>query len=116
MIAGVKQNYARRCHIPIDAITFDYTCMPADTHPDSAPAEGGAYVNGMFVEGARWDHATAKLEESQPKVGIDKALYSVVWSCLQGCMRVVVLQAVVCLIARTFRTCCKVLPPALMTS
>lgn len=82
MIAGVKQNYARRCHIPIDAITFDYTCMPADTHPDSAPAEGGAYVNGMFVEGARWDHATAKLEESQPKVGIDKALYSVVWSCL----------------------------------
>lgn len=69
MCAGVKQNYARRHRIPIDAITFDYTCMPANMHPEAAPAEGGAYVNGMFVEGARWDHDTAQLAESQPKVG-----------------------------------------------
>lgn len=66
--AGVKQNYARRCHIPIDAITFDYTCMSPDMHPEAAPAEGGAYVGGMFVEGARWDPETAQLAESQPKV------------------------------------------------
>lgn len=65
---GVKQNYARRCRIPIDAITFDYTCMPAGTHPEAAPAEGGAYVNGMFVEGARWDAEAAQLAESHPKV------------------------------------------------
>lgn len=69
LCAGVKQNYARRHRIPIDAITFDYTCMPADMHPEAAPAEGGAYVNGMFVEGARWDHDTAQLAESKPKVG-----------------------------------------------
>lgn len=68
--AGVKQNYARRCRIPIDAITFDYTCMPPDTHPQSAPAEGGAYVNGMFVQGARWDPVNAQLAESHPKVGV----------------------------------------------
>lgn len=65
--AGVKQNYARRCRIPIDAITFDYSCMPADAHPEQAPAEGGAYVDGMFVEGARWDHQAGQLAESQPK-------------------------------------------------
>jgi dynein heavy chain len=65
---GVKQNYARRCRIPIDAITFDYTCMPAGTQPDAAPADGGASVSGMFVEGARWDPDTAQLAESQPKV------------------------------------------------
>jgi hypothetical protein len=68
VLAGVKQNYARRCKIPIDAITFDYTCMPPDTHPEAAPAEGGAYVSGMFVEGARWDPEAAQLAESQPKV------------------------------------------------
>lgn len=67
-LAGVKQNYARRCTIPIDAITFDFTCMPPDAHPEAAPAEGGAYVSGMFVEGARWDPEAAQLAESQPKV------------------------------------------------
>lgn len=65
---GVKQNYARRCHIPIDAITFDYSCMPAGSQPDVLPTDGGAYVGGMFVEGARWDPDTAQLAESQPKV------------------------------------------------
>lgn len=69
--AGVKQNYARRCRIPIDAITFDYSCMPAGSQPDVAPAGGGAYVSGMFVEGARWDPDTAQLAESQPKVCVD---------------------------------------------
>ncbi len=32
------------------------------------PAEDGAYIAGMFVEGARWDAGAMMLEESQPKV------------------------------------------------
>eukprot|EP00879_Flechtneria_rotunda_P017460 GHRR01018298.1.p1 GENE.GHRR01018298.1~~GHRR01018298.1.p1 ORF type:complete len:1011 (+),score=303.03 GHRR01018298.1:919-3951(+) len=67
-LTGVKQNYARKCHIPIDAITFDYSCMPTGPLPEQPPAEGGAYVNGMFVEGARWDDASSMLAESLPKV------------------------------------------------
>jgi dynein heavy chain len=67
--AGVKQNYARRCRIPIDAITFDYSCLPAGPAPEQPPAEGGAYVSGMFVEGARWDNESGMLAESEPKVG-----------------------------------------------
>lgn len=66
--AGVKQNHARRHHIPIDEITFDYSCLPAGPPPDQPPADGGAYVSGMFVEGARWDHETCMLAESEPKV------------------------------------------------
>lgn len=31
--AGVKQNFARKHHIPIDTITFNYRCLP----------EGGDY-------------------------------------------------------------------------
>lgn len=68
-LPGVKQNYARRHRIPIDAITFDYSCLPAGPPPEQPPAEGGAYISGMFVEGARWDHEAGMLAESEPKVG-----------------------------------------------
>lgn len=27
-LTGVKQNFARRHHVPIDTVTFDYVCMP----------------------------------------------------------------------------------------
>ncbi len=30
--------------------------------------EDGAYVNGMFVEGARWDGQAMELADSEPKV------------------------------------------------
>lgn len=69
-MAGVKQNYARRCQIPIDSITFDFSCMPAAAAPDKHPADGGAYLTGMFVEGARWDYDAGQLAESLPKVNV----------------------------------------------
>uniref|UniRef100_A0A383V949 AAA+ ATPase domain-containing protein n=1 Tax=Tetradesmus obliquus TaxID=3088 RepID=A0A383V949_TETOB len=72
-LTGVKQNYARRCRIPIDAITFDYSCLPPGPEPTQPPAEGGAYVSGMFVEGARWDSSTGMLAESEPKVLFSQA-------------------------------------------
>ncbi|KAF6265404.1 dynein heavy chain 6 [Scenedesmus sp. NREL 46B-D3] len=72
-LTGVKQNYARRCRIPIDAIAFDYSCLPAGPAPEQSPAEGGAYVSGMFVEGARWDNHTGMLAESEPKVLFSQA-------------------------------------------
>ena len=36
----------------------------------TAPADG-AYITGMYVEGARWDFDTMMLAESLPKVCID---------------------------------------------
>lgn len=65
-LTGVKQNFARKYKIPIDTVIFNYKCLPAGEN--NQPAEDGAYISGMYVEGARWDYDTMMLTESQPKV------------------------------------------------
>ncbi|KAG1667277.1 hypothetical protein FOA52_012566 [Chlamydomonas sp. UWO 241] len=65
-LTGVKQNFARKHKVPIDTITFSYECLPAGD-PGPAPSDG-AFISGMFVEGARWDAETMLLAESHPKV------------------------------------------------
>jgi len=65
-LTGVLQNYARKYKIPIDTVLFEQECMPRGEY--SEKPEDGAYVNGMFVEGARWDYDAKQLAESLPKV------------------------------------------------
>jgi dynein heavy chain len=62
---GILQNYARKMKVPIDAIAFDFG-IPRE-RPEAKP-EDGAYVYGLFLEGARWDDETWELAESEPKV------------------------------------------------
>jgi len=81
-LTGVKQNYARKYKIPIDTVTFDYTCMPEATY--DKPATDGAYVHGMFVEGARWDYGTMQLAESAPKVLFSPAPTLLLSPCVVG--------------------------------
>ena len=33
LAAGVKQNFARKHKVPIDAVIFDYVCLPAVSVP-----------------------------------------------------------------------------------
>lgn len=66
-LTGIKQNYARKYKIPIDTIEFNYACLP-EGHNTDKPAIDGAYVGGMYVEGARWCKDTMRLAESYPKV------------------------------------------------
>uniref|UniRef100_A0A671XYF8 Dynein axonemal heavy chain 7 n=1 Tax=Sparus aurata TaxID=8175 RepID=A0A671XYF8_SPAAU len=64
-LTGVAQNFARKYTIPIDYIGFEF-----ETHMDEKPEEG-AYIKGLFMEGARWDRENMVIGESLPKILFD---------------------------------------------
>uniref|UniRef100_A0A8D3C4I0 AAA+ ATPase domain-containing protein n=1 Tax=Scophthalmus maximus TaxID=52904 RepID=A0A8D3C4I0_SCOMX len=65
-LTGVSQNFARKYTIPIDYIGFEFE----ETDMDEKP-EDGAYVKGLFMEGARWDRENMVIGESLPKILFD---------------------------------------------
>ncbi|XP_061640433.1 dynein axonemal heavy chain 1 isoform X3 [Phyllopteryx taeniolatus] len=66
-LTGTLQNYARRFGISIDTIGFDFeVVLKAVCDIDEKP-DTGCYINGLFIEGARWDNNAAQLTESRPK-------------------------------------------------
>ncbi|MEW5299251.1 MAG: hypothetical protein WDW36_002284 [Sanguina aurantia] len=66
-LTGAKQNFARKCKIPIDHIDFDFEVRDRAGECDEPPADG-VYCKGLFLEGARWDYESHALQESEAKV------------------------------------------------
>jgi len=64
-LTGVKQNYARKTRIEIDKLVWGFTVMAKSSY-DEPPADG-CFINGLFLEGAGWDHERRQLCESKPK-------------------------------------------------
>jgi len=68
-ITGVMQNHARKYQLPIDTVTYGYDMRDETVEGVFAtgPPSDGAYIWGLYIEGARWDMQTHQLEESRPK-------------------------------------------------
>ena len=66
-LTGILQNYARKYTIAIDKLVYDFEVLPleADT---TQPPQNGAYVEGFFLEGCKFDYTRMALGESDPKV------------------------------------------------
>ncbi|KAI3382035.1 hypothetical protein SNEBB_005934 [Seison nebaliae] len=65
-LTGTLQNYARKYQLSIDTIAFDFDVM-TDENDRLEPAVDGCYINGLFLEGARWDSEQSLLVDSRPK-------------------------------------------------
>lgn len=63
-LTGAMQNFARKYVIPIDTCIFEFKVMSGTDH--SRP-EDGVLINGLFMEGARWDEEADQMGESKKK-------------------------------------------------
>jgi len=68
-LTGIKQNYARKYKIPIDDIQFNFKVISDPKSVDTTKKpEDGTFIDGLLIEGSRWDSEKEVLEESHPKV------------------------------------------------
>ncbi|KAJ8717801.1 hypothetical protein PYW07_005731 [Mythimna separata] len=74
-LTGSVQNYARAEKIPIDLLIFDFEVHEVDY--ENIPPKSGVYVEGLFMDGGRWDRKIHAIAEQFPKILNDNM--PVVW-------------------------------------
>eukprot|EP00965_Chrysotila_dentata_P094834 3136619-Pleurochrysis_carterae.AAC.1 len=67
--AGILQMHARAYSIPIDSLSFSFRLMREETGAElSQPPSDGVYIDGFFLDGARWDRDRRLLADSLPTI------------------------------------------------
>lgn len=69
-LTGAAQNFARKYTLPIDHVGYQFNVLDPDADVSKSPADG-VFVQGLFIEAARWDYDKKVLGESSPKVLFD---------------------------------------------
>ncbi|KAH9593471.1 Dynein heavy chain [Trypanosoma melophagium] len=65
-LKSLQQQQARHDHISIDQYTWEFTVLPSEERTIVHRAKKGAYVRGIFLEGAGWNAETRTLCEPRP--------------------------------------------------
>ena len=65
-MTGALQAHARRYKLAIDTLSFGYSIKAIETAQDVADRpDDGIYIDGLYLEAARWDRRAKKLRPSQ---------------------------------------------------
>jgi dynein heavy chain len=64
-MTGVLQNHARKYKLPIDKLAFQFDVQSMYERKEvSEAAEDGVYIDGLFMDGARWDPENKVIADS----------------------------------------------------
>jgi dynein heavy chain len=66
-LTAIMQSMARKNEWPLDKMCLQCDVSKKNKEDFSSPPREGAYVHGLFMEGARWDTQTGLIQESQLK-------------------------------------------------
>jgi dynein heavy chain len=64
---AVLQNCARKHKFPIDTVAYKHVMRPEIASSLKKAPEDGCYIDGLFLEGARWDKTEESLIDPRPK-------------------------------------------------
>lgn len=62
-LTALLQTTARNTMASIDSLSWDFIVLNQDEETLTQPPSDGAYVKGLFLEGARWDEDAGCLDE-----------------------------------------------------
>jgi dynein heavy chain len=65
-LTALQQSTSRRSGIPIDVLGWEFIIMTSDEAAITVYPKEGAYIRGLYLEGARWDTEYGCLADSNP--------------------------------------------------
>ncbi|XP_024875279.1 dynein beta chain, ciliary [Temnothorax curvispinosus] len=67
LLTAIMQSTARRHELPLDKMCLQCDVTKKNKEEFTSAPRDGAYVHGIFMEGARWDVQTGIIVDSRPK-------------------------------------------------